>query len=183
MLCTLTSQKARPFIYFQGLLSDFLKRLLSQDPALRPSAKGLLAHPFLAGPHDSGKLAELVQRHAEKRRDASMLGGRDFKQGAAGDGEPSRWDFGTTVANRGILPDLTPRGSIKSHQINSFTIRDTTWGDTFAQRQLQQGVRQFVIFRLLHIRKRFVSSSLSNPGWRLFEILIKQQISLISGIA
>ena len=107
---------------------------------LRPSAKALLNHPFLAGPHDSGKLAELVQRHADKRRDAQMLGGRDFKNEATGEAEPSRWDFDTEQQRSG-LPDLTTRGSIKSHQINSFTIRDTTWGDTFAQRQLQQGVR------------------------------------------
>lgn len=105
----------------------------------RPSAKALLGHPFLAGPHDSGKLAELVQRHADKRRDTQMLGARDFKSEAGGEVEPARWDF-RTEQRRGGPPDLTTRGSIKSHQINSFTIRDSTWGDTFAQRQLQQGV-------------------------------------------
>lgn len=67
-----------------------------------------------------------------------MLGGRGLKADAAENAEPSRWDFGTVAAKP--LSDLTPRGSIKSHQINSFTIRDTTWGDALAQRQLQQGV-------------------------------------------
>ena len=32
------------------------------------------------------------------------------------------------------------KGTLKSHQINSFTIRDSTWGETFAQRQMHPGV-------------------------------------------
>jgi hypothetical protein len=116
--------------------------LVLQDPSLRPSAKALLQHPFLAGPHDSGKVAELVQRHSDKRRNANQFGGRT-SQAADGlldcDGEASKWDFGT-VQERVAINDPSGKGSLRSHQINSFTIRDSTWGNTFAQRQLHPGV-------------------------------------------
>lgn len=116
--------------------------IVQQDPSLRPSAKALLQHPFLAGPHDSGKVAELVQRHSDKRRDANLFGGRGFHAADGlldGDVEASKWDFGTVQERLGAQ-DALGRGSLKSHQINSFTIRDSTWGDTFAQRQMHPAV-------------------------------------------
>ena len=112
--------------------------LFTQDPERRPSAAGLLQHPFLAGPHDSGRLAELVQIHAERKREMHARGGKLYKSPDTASGT-ARWDF-DTQRQRPPTPEGNQRGSIRSHQVNSFTIRDSTWGTTFAKRQLQPGV-------------------------------------------
>lgn len=108
-----------------------------QDPRLRPSANTLIHHPFLSGPHDSGKLAELVQFQADQKRNAGGGGARPLAESHSRL-PASKWDFDSL--GRAARAQRAAKGTIKSHQINNFTMRDSTWGSTYAPSRLQSWV-------------------------------------------
>ncbi|KAK9823509.1 hypothetical protein WJX72_003256 [[Myrmecia] bisecta] len=144
---------------FSRAFKDFVSCCLQKDPSLRPSCADLLQHEFIMSARPAPKLQELIATHAERKPRAETNG----MYGATPQINQTmpKWDFGPSDAQGTVKAKASnfehahagsadhdkkqPVGTLKSHQLSNFTVKDGSIGGTVASNGIRSRLQHMSI--------------------------------------